>query len=246
MNEAAGAVMLTITANRFGDPNVPISVSYTTRDGSATAGQDYSSPTPPNNTVTFGPGETQKQIAIQITNDNLIENAENFFVDLSNPSNASITATGATATVTIADDDSGTSTIQFSSATYSVNEGAGSIALTVVRSGGVQLAASANYNTTDGTASSGSDYTPASGAVSFAPGETQKTIIVAITDDSTVEGDENFSVTLSNPSTGAALGNPNAASVTIMDNDGGGNIVQFNPIAYNEKRLQETALSPSQ
>lgn len=237
VNESAGQVVLTVTVNRLGDPTMEIKVDYATRDGSAT--DDPMSPdyTGTSGTLTFGSNQTQQQITIEITNDALLENAENFFVDLSNPQGgASLKTDGSsTATVNIADDDSGTSTIQFSAASYPVNENAGSVALTVVRSGGVQLAASANYSTANGTALAGSDYTGDSGSVSFGPGETQKTIVVTINDDSFVEGDENFGVNLSNPSPGAALGTPSSASVTISDNDGGANTVQFNPSAYSVK-----------
>jgi hypothetical protein len=233
VNEAAGQVVLTVTANRLGDPTTPISVNYATRDGSAIAGQDYVFKT---GTITFGSSETQQQIVITISNDSLLENVENFFVDLSDPQGASLKTDGSTtATVNIADDDSGTSTIQFSSASYSVNEGDGSVILTVVRSGGVQFAAGANYNTANSSAVAGSDYTAASGSVNFAPGETQKTIVIPVNDDSLVEGNETFSVSLSGPSGGATLGSPNTAVVTIVDNDGGGNTVEFKPTAYTVK-----------
>jgi sugar lactone lactonase YvrE len=219
VNEANGQVILNVTANRLGDATVQITVQYATRNGSAVAGQDYISQT---GTLVFGNGETQKQIGIAIVNDTLLENPENFFVDLSNPQNASLKADGSnTATITIADDDSGPSTIRFSSAAYSVNENAGSVALTVVRSGGIQLTASADYSTADGSAEAGSDYTATSGTVSFAPGETQKTIVVPISDDALIEGDENFSVSLANPKGAGALGSPSTAVVTVVDNDGG-------------------------
>jgi Calx-beta domain len=229
VNEAAGQIVLTVTLNRLGDPNTLINVSYATRDGSATAGQDYAQQS---GTIVFGSGETQKQIVIGINNDALFENPENFFVDLSNPGNASIAANGGTATVTIADDDSGTSTIQFDSSTYSVNENGTSATLKVIRSGGVGLTVTVNYASADGTATGGSDYTAVSGTLTFNPGVTQQTISIPITNDSVVEGNETFTVTLSNPSAGAALGTPSSATVTIVDDDGGGNTVQFNPTSY--------------
>ncbi|MDQ6808019.1 MAG: hypothetical protein M3Z64_01115 [Verrucomicrobiota bacterium] len=232
VNEAAGAVVLTVTADRLGDPSTQLTVSYITRDGSAIAGQDYSASS---GTIIFNAGETQKQIAVPITNDSTLENAENFFVDLRNPGNASLAANSSTATVTIADDDSGTSRIEFNASNYSVNEDGVSQVLTVVRSGGIGLAVTINYATADGTAMAGSDYTAVSGTLSFAPGETQKTFSVPITDDAAVEGNEMFSALLSNPSAGAAVGNQNSAVVTIVDNDGGGSTVQFEPTAYSAK-----------
>ena len=57
-----------------------------------------------------------------------------------------------------------------------------------------------DYATSDGTATAGSDYTAASGTLTFAPGETAKTVTVAVLDDSHDEGQETLTLTLSNPS----------------------------------------------
>ncbi|MCW1956995.1 MAG: cellulase family glycosylhydrolase [Mycobacterium sp.] len=60
------------------------------------------------------------------------------------------------------------------------------------------------YATANGTATAGGDYTAASGTLTFAPGETGKTVTVAVKSDSLTEGAEDFHVMLSNPS-GAVL-----------------------------------------
>src|SRR3954468_23401957 len=84
VNENAGMVTLNVTAHRLGDSSEPISVDYMTRDGSAMAGQDYVFQS---GTIAFGPGETFKQISVTILNDTELENAQNFFVGLSNQVN---------------------------------------------------------------------------------------------------------------------------------------------------------------
>ena len=56
------------------------------------------------------------------------------------------------------------------------------------------------------------------GTLNFAPGETAKTILIPIIDDVYAEGNENFTVTLTNAS-GASLGSPNVANITINDNE---------------------------
>lgn len=71
------------------------------------------------------------------------------------------------------------------------------------------------YATSDGTATAGSDYAGASGVLTFAPGETSKTISVVVFGDTVLEGDEGFLVTLSNPS-GAAITDETGAG-TIVD-----------------------------
>jgi Calx-beta domain len=73
------------------------------------------------------------------------------------------------------------------------------------------------FATSDGTAKAGSDYTAASGTVSFKPGETAKTIPVSIIGDTAIETDEPFGITLSNPS-GATIAN-GSATVTITNDD---------------------------
>ncbi len=75
-----------------------------------------------------------------------------------------------------------------------------------------------NCNVTNGAASSRCDYISAFGIVSFAAGETSKTISILLIDDSYLEGNETFTVSLSNPS-GAALGAQSSTSVVINDND---------------------------
>ena len=91
------------------------------------------------------------------------------------------------------------------------------ITITVNRIGNPISAASIDYNTSDVTATERGDYITALGTLSFAPGETSKSFIVLINDDSYVEGNETFSVNLSNPS-GAILGAPSISTVTIFDN----------------------------
>ena len=66
-----------------------------------------------------------------------------------------------------------------------------------------------NYATTDGTATAGEDYTATSGTLTFAPGETEKTVSVAITDDEVEDSGETFTLVLSDPS-GGQLGNTQA------------------------------------
>jgi hypothetical protein len=71
-----------------------------------------------------------------------------------------------------------------------------------------------NYATSNGSATAGSDYVAATGSVTFAPGETSKTVTVVVLGDAAAEGSENFTVLLSNP-----------VGATIVDGSGRGTIV---------------------
>jgi Tol biopolymer transport system component len=111
-----------------------------------------------------------------------------------------------------------TNSFQFSTDSYSVGEGAGSATITVNRSGDTSGAVTVDFATSDGTATQAKDYEVASGTLSFAAGDTSKTFTVLIVDDANVENNETLNVTLKNP-TGANLGSPSQATVTIIDND---------------------------
>ncbi len=114
--------------------------------------------------------------------------------------------------------------VQFDAITATVNEDGGTVTIGVTRSGNTSTAVSVDYATADGTAATPADYTGDMNALSFAAGETSQTITVTINDDTDVEGDETFTVTLSNAqlvsgSGAAELGANTGITVTITDND---------------------------
>ena len=216
VNEAAGTVTYTVTLSSAS--TALVSVNYSTADGSATAGSDYSTN---NGVLNFAPGETSKTVTVNITNDSVFEGTENFSLNISNPSNATI-STG-TAVTTIHDDGTGAGgvdndTPRISVNDVSVNEAAGSVTFTVTLSNASSQTVNVNYTTADGSAVAGSDYEASSGSLSFAPGETSKTITVAITNDNLFEGNETFSVNLSNPDNATIVDAQGTG--TIIDNDG--------------------------
>ncbi len=117
-------------------------------------------------------------------------------------------------------------------ASYSVAENAGSATITATRTGGSGGGATVDYATSDGTAVDGSDYTAASGTLTWADGVAgPKTFTITIINDATVEGDETVDLTLSNV-TGASLGAPSTGVLTILDEDAPGTL-QFSGPAYS-------------
>lgn len=113
--------------------------------------------------------------------------------------------------------------LQFSTSDYSISENGGLAVLSVTRTGGSSGSVGLSYQTTDGTATGGSDYTAGSGTLSWPDGDTaDKTIAIAITNDTAAEVNETFTVALSGPSGGAVLGSAASATVTIGDDDSGG------------------------
>jgi parallel beta-helix repeat protein len=106
-----------------------------------------------------------------------------------------------------------------SAATASIGEGNTSVTLNVVRTGGTIGTVTVDYATANGTATAGSDYTAKSGTLTLADGEASKSISIPILDDAVYEGNETFSVTLSNATGGATIGAPANTTVTIVDNE---------------------------
>ena len=96
-----GTVTATLTVTRAGDPSQPVSVDYSTADGTAVAGSDYQSNS---GTLNFAVGETAKTISVNVLGDELEEPDEDFYVNLANAVGGSIA--DAQAVVAIIDDDS--------------------------------------------------------------------------------------------------------------------------------------------
>jgi Calx-beta domain/Subtilase family/Domain of unknown function (DUF4214) len=120
--------------------------------------------------------------------------------------------------------------IRLSAASYSVNEASADATITVTRTGDTSGESVVHYATSDnaglnncdvvntGVASPRCDYEATAGSLRFAPGETSRTIIVPIVNDSYAEGNEGFTITLSDI-TGGVLDLPRTAVVTIIDNE---------------------------
>jgi len=193
-----------------------VTVNYATADGTALAGEDYSAT---QGQLSFAPGITSRTLAVNIIGDNVKENNETFTVSLSNPVNATIgDTTGAGA---ITDDD----TPAFSITDASVDEGDSGtrpLVFIVELSKPSTQAVTVKYSTSPGTAQSGSDYVHTSGTLTFAAGETLKTITVQIVGDTISEPNESFTVALNTPSSGTTLARGTATG-TIRD-DGGSRV----------------------
>jgi RHS repeat-associated protein len=108
--------------------------------------------------------------------------------------------------------------IQLPSSFFLVPEPAGSVTVNVVLDSAASQTVSVGYTTVNNTALVGSDYTATSGTLTFAPGETSKPISVPIRNDSTLEGDEYFTLRLTSP-VNAALRSPTETGIVILDDE---------------------------
>ena len=199
-----------------------VGVTFTTADGTATAGADYTATA---GTLSWADGDsTPKTFTVGILPDALVEGNETFAVRLSSPTGGATLGSVSSATVTIVDTPT-SGTICLSASSLTVQENAGTVSISATRTGGSSGAVSVSYATSNGTATAGSDYVAASGTLSWANGDTApKTFTVTVLNDTLVEGNETFGVTLSGPTGGATLGSPSSATVTIIDTTAPGTI----------------------
>ena len=189
-------------------------MNYSATNGTAIA-QDYTSP---NGTLSFAQGETTKTFTVTIADEGVVDGNKTVTLLLSGVTGGAVLGTPSSAVLTIVDNEtttSGSGSLKFSAGSYDVTEGDAAV-ITVNRVGGNTGTVSVNYTVSNGTALSGSDYTAASGTLTFLPGETSKTFSVQTTkDELSGEGEETINMSLSGPTGGAALLSPSTSTIRI-------------------------------
>lgn len=191
-----------------------VSVSYTAWSGTAFgAGTDFVTQ---GGTMTFAPGVTSQVVRVGITNDSVAEGIESFSFELSSPSiNAKVGKP--VSTISIVDNDATAGVPNISVRDVVVDEAAQVAQFVVTLDKPSTATVSVSYGTVGGTAAAGSDFSATSGTLSFAPGQTSKTVLVGITNDTLAEGDELFSLVLNSPSNGALAQAAGTARITASD-----------------------------
>ena len=208
-NATEGDGQITFTVRLNVASSLAVKVDWATADDTATQGADYAETT---GTLTFDALETEQTITVPLLDDALDENDETFTVALTNAANA--TLDDAEATGTIADNDD---TPALTIADAEAAEGDGEITFTVTLGAASSLEVTVDWTTADGTATADADYVAADGRLTFAPGQTEATIAVAVFNDALDEGDETLTIELSDP-TNATIADGTATG-TITDDD---------------------------
>lgn len=221
VSEAVGSAIIGV--NRTGGTIGIVGVSFATSNGTAVAPSDY---TATSGTLQWANGEGgPKTFPVAIVDDMAFEGNQALNLALSNASGGAVIGSPGSATLTITDNDvAQPGTLQLDQSSYTVAENAGALTLTVSRNNGSDGAAQVRVASTDGTALAGSDFQFLNQTLTWAAGESaDKTATLAITNNSTNEGIETLTINLLSVS-GATLGTPATATVTINDDDpaGGG------------------------
>ena len=217
--EDAGVATIVLELSAVAEEDVTVTCTASLESGSTAEADDLVLGT---TMGTVSAGDTRGSCTVALVNDTTAEPDERFTVTLSAVSSNAQLGAGTTARVTIQDDDDPPS--------LSVNDVSGtegtSLAFTVTLSAESEKTVTVDWEAAyedalgDTTAVDGSDFTEASGTLTFSPGDpgdTTKTITVATTEDMTVETSETFTVTLSNP--GNATISDATGKGTIVDND---------------------------
>ncbi|MFZ2099145.1 MAG: Calx-beta domain-containing protein, partial [Oricola sp.] len=223
-----GVTLFTFTISRSGDLTNPASIGYSLAGHGANPANsgDFASGLFVLSTATFAAGESSTTVSIRVAGDVNYEADEGFIVTIFDPSHGgAVVSGGDSATGTIANDDPVPITGSFSIAADEAVKAEGDSGITgltfvVTRSGDSAAPASIDYAMTGGGADAGdfaASLLPAD-TVSFAAGETSKTITVAVRGDVLVENDESFVITLSNPSPGSDITTATAVG-TILNDD---------------------------
>jgi hypothetical protein len=203
-NSGKANMVFTVTLSAASTSTV--TVGYDTMNGTALAGADYTAKR--NRTLTFAPGKTKLTITVPVIGDTAPEANETFKVVLKNAVNASIARTAATGTIT--NDDPGLSINSVSAR----ENGVATFTVTLSPKSNSQV--TVVYNTADSTATAaGKDYVAKRNkTLTFAPGQTTKTITVSVLADSVADAGEKFKVTLSNPSGAGIVKSTGVATIT--------------------------------
>ncbi len=160
-----------------------------------------------------------QEVTVAGVDDGLCDGAENYLINIGNAQSSDRFYSGFTPTPsTLSATNNPASTLSIDDS--SSEEGDGSIDFTVNLASPQNRQVTVQYEITDGTAEAGSDYVsqPLT-TITFAACDMQKSISVTLTDDSTNEQDETFSVTLKNPTNAELDQNKDVATATIKNDD---------------------------
>merc|ERR1712102_126943 len=214
--ESVGTFEVTVV-REGGDLNSTVQVDYKTEDGSASHEGDYIEAI---GTLTFGPGETQKMVTLEVLDDDVFEEDEHFYIRISNlrrkdgkpfkeievegeAGRRSMQAscqlgTPHMATIMILDDDHG-GIFGFEDVEAEIVESVGTYELEVKRISGARGKVAIPYATEDGTAKEGQHYEAQEGQLVYENEETTKTISIAITDEESYEKNLIMYVSIGDP-----------------------------------------------
>ena len=191
---------------------IPVSVEYTTLGLGAKAVEDFDALS---GVLAFGEDETVKYITIPIVGDRQHEALERVRLRLHSPIAMILDTTEVDGDI---EDDDPAPTVSVEDVKVVEGHAGTTIAIfTVSLSEAAGKDETVSYKTADGTATGGSDYTPVSGTLTFAPGVTAMKVVVTVMGDTAIEPSETFTLNLSTAGTDVTLRRPQALASIVND-----------------------------
>jgi hypothetical protein len=192
-----------------------VTVTWATLGGSATPGVDFKSRS---GQLYFKYGQTTRFVKIVVNPDATTEGNETFSVWLTGVTGATVADPAGVATIVDAESVSGTA-IAIGDATVREGQNGGSryVNLTVTLNQPSASTVTVSYSTANGSAVSPNDYLGRSGTITFRPKARHRYVLVYLTPDQLVEGNQSFSVNLSSP-VNATIAD-GTGTVTLVDDD---------------------------
>uniref|UniRef100_A0A672JI01 Adhesion G-protein coupled receptor V1 n=1 Tax=Salarias fasciatus TaxID=181472 RepID=A0A672JI01_SALFA len=241
--EEEGMVNATVTRS-FGSV-ASVWVTYETSGHTALSGIDFA---PTSGRLLFNPGQTSKQVAVHILDDNLPERPEMFFLNMTKVELVNVSAVDytlgefglqpdqppafgniSTLTVVILENDNVEGVLEFRQdfLSITVEEDVDSVLIPVVRKVGSYGLVSVQFVSRGLSAIPGLDYILNNGSLTFADGQNTSHINVTILDDLDSEPEETFEVLLVGATGGAVVGSQHVARITIAKSDSPSGLVRF-------------------
>jgi hypothetical protein len=234
VDEDAGQIDVTIVTSGEN----PVTFDYHTQDVTATAGSDYRATSGAITVPAAASGPASAVVTVPIIDDGELESDETFLVRIESADAGADVEAPSEETVTI-HDTSRTADLQLSEPSQAVTESTARVVVGVVRSGSATGTSTVRYSTGGGTAVEGADYVPASGSLTFAPGDRYEHIVVELRQDTVADGTRTFSIALDDASPNARIVAPLSETITIVDDDAPG-LLRFNQAGLTASEDQRT------
>jgi len=225
-----GGGQITFVLRAIGDDCTPnaITISYQTKDGSATAPADYI-PASGQRVVTTDPshgGNDRQPVPVSLVDDPVPEAVvESAIVELTGVQGGGHLSTPTSAALHIIDDDGPTARISLDgAAVYRQQETYNSAGVAVFRGGSASGTTTVTYSVEPGPAPAakpGDDYRAESGTLTFAPGDRIEMVPITLINDRDTETEEHLTITLTGAE-GGLIDGPSQTRFTILDNEGTG------------------------
>ena len=219
----------TITVVFTGSTDGVAYVDFSTSDGTATDGVNYVGTMGSNVTLAFQTNVLTNTFVIGILGGGAPQSTQTVYLALSDASGTAALGTPSNAVLEIINTE--VEQVAFEQSTYTIDDTDTEAVVTLLRTGGTNGTISVNFNTQDGSAKAGVDYTAVSTNVVFDDGVDTAAVAVPLLSPSGLKTNQTVKLILSSPTGGASLGSPSRATLTIQAT--GPPVIQFSAASYS-------------